>query len=635
LVLPASIEPEATSSLFEEIWGQTDMDAEDVKAPYVHPLPASALSPVDVYAMGASERRVPVLPDVEKPAALLHDSADWTVVHHTAGVDIRLLIDFGNERLGFHEMVLDAPAGTIVDVHNFEFIQRDGRINLAEGMNNSFRYVCREGVQKYRTFVRRGFRYSWVSLRNFDRPVRIRQVRALVSAYPPARQGSFACSDPMLDRIWEAGAHSVRSCAEDTFVDCPTYEQTHWVGDARNEALVDLVANGDPMLSCHCWIQAGRSLGRSPLVESHVPSGWQCILPAWSFLWMRWAREHFHLTGDTSFAQDAMPFLEANAAGIREHLTPEGLFRIHGWNMFDWAPMDTPSDGIVTHQNCLAVMGLRETAGLARETGNSDLAQAWDAMADRIDTAVNAHLWSEERQADLDCLRADGSPSPVFSQQTQTAAYISGVAKGARAEVCQAIVDTAPAGFVTAGSPFYMFFVLEALVRQGRFTELLEQIRGYWGVQIAAGATTFWEQYYQPAAGTGPINGASAHRLTRSHCHGWSAAPTFFLSQHVLGVQPLQPGYEAVRIAPQPGGLAWAHGRVPTPHGPVVVHWEQKDGSFFMDVSLPGKVPARLELPGDGPVETYQGVTREVARGDGRVILVVQGERIVVRVKAA
>ena len=84
---------------------------------------------------------------------------------------------------------------------------------------------------------------------------------------------------------------------------------------ARNEALVDLIANGDPRLSAHCLTLAARSLDRSPLVESQVPSGWQNILPAWSFLWMRWAQEHFNLTGDLALARAMID------AGLETYLT--------------------------------------------------------------------------------------------------------------------------------------------------------------------------------------------------------------------------------------------------------------------------------------------------------------------------
>src|SRR5690606_16856942 len=107
-----------------------------------------------------------------------------------------------------------------------------------------------------------------------------------------------------------------------------------------------------------------------------------------------------------------------------------------------------------------------------------------------------------------------------------------------RARRCRAIMADPPSGFVTAGSPFFMFFLLEAYAREGDIPQMVRLIRNYWGPQVEAGATTFWEMYHP-----------QAKRMTRSHCHGWSAAPTVFLTQHVLGISPLAPGYQKVRVA--------------------------------------------------------------------------------------
>ena len=612
LAVLEAIDPEATAERFEAIWKRGELTEEDLLERLARPLAPEAMPPVDVFSICASERVAEgISPLVEEPAALQRDNAQWTTLRPAAGgADTRLLLDFGREVVGYHEFEIDAPAGTIVDDHNFEFIQRDGRINLAEGMQNSFRYVCRDGLQRYRTFVRRGFRYSWLTFRNFKRPIRIRFVRVLMSTYPVARQGDFACSDPLLNRIWEVGAHSVRCCSEDTYTDCPTYEQTHWVGDARNEALVDLTVNGDARLSRHCWIQAGRSLDRSPLVESHVPSGWQNILPAWSFLWMRWAYEHYMLTGDKALGREMIAFLDRNVRGIEQHINDQGLFEIAAWNMFDWAPMDTPRFGVVTHQNCLAVLGLRQAAELAKRIGQEKKAAQWSQLADSLRRAINRRLWSEQKRAYVDCVHEDGKPSKVFSQQTQTAAYISGVAAGERAQRCRSIIQKAPPGFVKAGSPFFMFFLLEALEREGRFAELIDTIRGYWGKQIEAGATTFWEMYHP-----------EQERMTRSHCHGWSAAPTFFLTQNVLGIRPLEPGYAKVRIAPQPADLTWAQGRVPTPRGIVECQWTRSNTGFTLEAKLPPGAPARIELPVTGELSIEKGEAKRIAAPRGAIRL--------------
>ncbi|MCX7016061.1 MAG: family 78 glycoside hydrolase catalytic domain, partial [Candidatus Sumerlaeota bacterium] len=622
---PQPISEAATAERFEEIWKRGALTDQELTNAFSRPVPPDCLAPVDVFSLCASEHvDASSSAHVEDPTALQHDNADWTtILPADNGADTRILLDFGREVVGFHEFELDAPAGAILDDHNFEFIQRDGRINLCEGMQNSFRYVCREGRQRYCTFVRRGFRYSWLTFRHFNRPIRVRFVRVLMSTYPQARQGDFACSDELLNRIWEVGARSVECCSEDTYVDCPTYEQTHWVGDARNEALVDLVVNGDPRLSRHCWIQVGRSLGRSPIVESEVPSGWQNILPAWSFLWMRWAEEHYALTGDKDFGREALGYLDRNVQGIEKHLNAQGLFEIPAWNMFDWAPMDTPTFGVVTHQNCLAVLGLRQAADLALQLGQDAEAERWSRLAGDLSRAINRHLWSTEKNAYYDSIHQDGQPSQVFSQQTQTAAYIAGVATGERAKRCRAIIAKAPKGFVEAGSPFFMFFLLEALEREGRAEELIDTIRDYWGKQIEAGATTFWEMYHP-----------ERERMTRSHCHGWSAAPTFFLSQNVIGVRPLEPGYAKVLLAPRPGDLAWAHGKVPTPRGVVECRWTRDSGRFTLEANLPPDTPARIEIPFSGKLKIEQGEANKIAAPRGTTIVEASGPRVVISVSA-
>ncbi len=589
--------PGATGERFEAIWDRGALDPEDMAAGWARSVRPDMISASDIFARCASERIVSgAAARIENKQALAEDTADWATIYPSPDGDVRVLMDFGREVIGFQTFEIDAPMGTTVDVHNFEFIQHDGRINLCEGMNNSFRYVCRAGHQRFRSFVRRGLRYSWMTFRNAGQPFKMRAVQMEMSAYPATQSGEFTCSDPMLSAIWQAGARSVECCSEDTYTDCPTYEQVFWVGDARNEALVDLVVNGDPRLSRHCWIQAGRSLDRSPIVESQVPSSWVNILPAWSFLWMRWAQEHFLLTGDAEFGREALGFLARNVQGITSHMDACSLFQYNAWNMFDWAPSDTPADGIVTHLHCLAVMGLRQSADLAARLGDTGKAQEWNQVADRLAAAVNQYLWSDEQQAYVDSVHHDGMVSTVFSQQTQTAAFLSGVASGDRARRCREIIDKAPDGFITAGSPFYMFFVLEVLVRDRRFDLLLQSIRDYWGVQIEAGATTFWEMY-----------DPKAERHTRSHCHGWSAAPTYFLTQHALGIQPQEPGYQTVLVRPQPSGLRWAHGRVPTPHGLVACDWQAGEGTFSIAVETPPGIPARIELPVPGKVTVLQG----------------------------
>lgn len=610
-VVAAPREPSATLERGETLWSSGDATSV-VDEPFFQPVRPEHLPAVDVFVQAYTDRAVTPDAGLITSSDGLLSGAEWTVVQPSSdGADVRLLIDWGREVVGFHRFEIAAAAGTILDCHNFEFIQPDGRYNFAEGMNNSFRYICGGGREEYQTYVRRGFRYSYLILRNMTAPAHIRRLEVLFSSYPQRRRGSFTASDALLTQIWEVGAHTLRCCAEDTYTDCPTYEQTHWVGDGRNEALIDWAANGDERLWYRCLEQAGQSLDRSPIVESHVPSAWVDILPAWSFLWMRSCREYVLFTGDRERGRELLAFVERNVQGVKAHLNAAGLFEIQAWNMFDWADMDTPSQGVVTHNNCFAVHALRDVAELADWLDAPQLGREWRALADSISAAVNTHLWNEGKRAYTDCLRGDRQ-SAVFSQQTQTVAFMSGVA-GDHSQECAAHCRDAmhhpPEGFVKAGSPFFEFFLLEAYADEARDQEFLDTIRRDWGFMVEMGATTFWEMW----------SGRSG-RLTRSHCHGWSAAPTFFLSTHVLGVRPGGAGYAPVLVEPHPGDLRWCRGSVPTPRGDVGVQWENEPGRpFALRIEAPEGVDVQVRLPRDGTATVNGRAVDAVANGTGAV----------------
>lgn len=573
---PEKISEDATAALFDEIWekGVENLDTENLSCS--QPVREEDLITRNVFASAVGDE---VLGEgrIEEPGALLAGGPDCALLLPAKpGEDVRVLLDFGREIVGMHRFEVEAEEGTILDFHNFEFIQPDGRHNLAEGMNNTFRYTCREGWQTFESIVRRGFQYTWLTVRHLKRPLKIRKISAIFSTYPQRRRGSFSSSDPMLNRIWEVGAHTLRCCAEDTYTDCPSYEQTHWVGDARNEALIDWVVNGDSRLWLRCLEQTGQSLERFPITGSEVPSAWENILPAWSFLWMRSCREYLLWTGDFEGAARLLPWVERNVAGIRSYLNEDGLFAMQAWNLFDWAAMDTPTQGVITHNNCFIALALLECAELADWLKKPKVAADFRTLAEKISRAINRHLWDRERSAYVDCIRVDGRKSSVFSQQTQTVALRAGVAKGAKARRCRQIVHNPPQGFVEAGSPFFEFFLLEVLAEEGKEKEFLDVMRRDWGFMIEQGATTFWEMW-----------SLTQGRLTRSHCHGWSAAPTFFLSTTVLGIEPIKPGCKEIRFDPRLGDLEFVRGEVPTPYGNIRVSCTRSGKRVNAEIELP------------------------------------------------
>ncbi len=85
----------------------------------------------------------------------------------------------------------------------------------------------------------------------------------------------------------------------------------------------------------------------------------------------------------------------------------------------------------------------------------------------------------------------------------------------------------------------------------------------------------------------------------RSDCHAWASVLLYELPAVYLGVQPAEPGYRSVRIAPVPGHLTWAKGTAATPRGDIQVSWTRTREGLQCETVLPEGM--RREEHADNP----------------------------------
>ncbi|GCE15141.1 family 78 glycoside hydrolase catalytic domain [Tengunoibacter tsumagoiensis] len=536
------------------------------------------------------------------------------------------LIDFGREVIGWITFELEAPAGAIIDLVGIEGIQK-GQLQWTEYMNNSLRYTCRDGLQTYTSTTRRGFRYLVIAVHSATAPVRLNTLLTSLSTYPGRQRGSFRCSDVRLTQIWEMCAYTLRMCTEDTFTDCPAYEQTLWTGDAYIDTMVHAVVHGDPRIVKRNLKLVADSLRYLPVVNSQVPSDWEeDLIPNWSWLWTLGCLEYYHYTGDLQTIQELYPALVQQADFILQARNTFGLFEMRGvWHLLDWAPLDDREPNIIAHENIFAVAALRATAALARIVNDMSAVERYEQGADQMQSAINNVFWSEQEQAYVDSLHGDGELSTTISQPTNISALFVEVATKQRASVLMPAVVKKPDHWVRTGSPWMLSFNLQVLAREKKSSEMLTMIRNYWGDMLDKGATTTWEAF----AGWMP-NG----RWSRSWCHAWSTMPAYVLSSVVLGIRPLEAGFAHSLIAPQLCGMSWAQGSMPTPHGEIDVWIEAEAGSLMLQVHLPSEISAEVRLPVHK--KSNPGVIGSIARitqvdNEWRIALP-QGSRVTIEV---
>lgn len=107
-----------------------------------------------------------------------------------------------------------------------------------------------------------------------------------------------------------------------------------------------------------------------------------------------------------------------------------------------------------------------------------------------------------------------------------------------------------------------------------------------WYNMIRAGSTITmeaWDNKYKP---------------NQDWNHAWGAAPANLIPRKLMGIEPLEAGFEKIRIKPQPGSLASAKIKTPTIRGDVEVAFTNNTGqSFELVTIIPANTSAEIYLP--------------------------------------
>lgn len=525
---------------------------------------------------------------VVRPWALVQGGAQPTIVSPTArasGGDVELLYDLGEQNCGYYDFELVAPAGVKVDIFGIEYIAPDGRLQHSWGNRNGLRYVTKAGVNRFTSLKRRSGRYVFLTLRDLSGPVEIHRFQLIESTYPVQYIGSFSCSDARLDKIWEISTRTLKLCMEDTYTDCPLYEQTHWVGDARNESLLAFGVFGAEDLARRCVRLTAESLDHYPIAGCQTPSCWDTLLPAWSFLWGISTWDHYWQTGDRDWLRKVYPDVIRNLKGAERYVSERDLFTGPFWNMFDWTGADQGPKAVL--HNSMFLVGAIDAALREAEVLNDSTHVAWlRQLRGRLVAGVN-RLWDSARQSYPDSVRDDGSISPSTCQHTSFLSILYDIVEASNLEAARKNLLEPPPKMVKIGSPFAMLYLYETYEKLGLEDQIIRDIYQNYLPMVESGATTVWESFPTGTTGSGGFP-------TRSHCHAWSSAPSRFLNRIILGVKTTSPGGRSVTISPRLNGLSWARGTTATFAGPVEVSWKRTSDDLELTYSAPSGVRAEF-----------------------------------------
>lgn len=519
-----------------------------------------------------------------------------------------VVLDFGRPLFGCPDMTLTAPAGAVVDLfYGNELVGEGAAARPAPdtAMHIGDRLIARAGRQTWQLSDTRQFRYLQMVVRAAADPVTLERVEFISLEYPAEARGAFACADPVLTRVWEAGVNTVYLHMEDTHVCDATRERRQYMaaqelrGGLRaiyaaygDRALVEETlratkrlqrpngsfdvysgssghASGFPRLPYSLNSYSGFSLGANQY--------WGYPLAVW---------DHYMRFGDRTLLTMHYPSIE-RLREFYECFVADGLIHnLPGMNFMDWANHSLRGANLCANAGYAAM--LDTMARMLNEMGHSgEESRLLSARAEDIRRCLHERHWHEDRGLFVDSI-ADSASAPVFSVYTNAYAILLGVAdERQRQRILERVFD--PNDPLTRPTPLCIGFIAEALILAGAVDQTLKMLSDRFGPALdSMDVPTLPEAWPDQA-----FSGASQGGIHDSPC-----GIMMTLQERILGVSPAAPGFARCRIGPRLGSLAWARGIVPTSRGDVRVSWEQPEsGVLRFEIETPTDMAVDLDLP--------------------------------------
>ena len=242
-----------------------------------------------------------------------------------------------------------------------------------------------------------------------------------------------------------------------------------------------------------------------------------------------------------------------------------------GWIWGDWGSnRDIPI--IINTQYYLALRGYKNMSDVLGYKKESD---SVDRLMKNFKNDFNKTFWKGDHY------RSDNYQEKT-DDRSQGLAVVAGLADQDKFEDIYNVLQTEK-----HASPYMEKYILEALFMMGYEDFALQRMKERFSKMVYhPEITTLWEGWGIGAEGFG---GGTTN-------HAWSGGGLTLLYQYAAGITPSSPGYETIRIKPQPGFLKHIKATVSSSKGEIKVELKNED-TYSLSVTIPDETKATVYIP--------------------------------------
>lgn len=523
-----------------------------------------------------------------------------------------LALDLGVMSMAYTDMDLTAKEGVKLSM-KYTLRCKDGRPYEMFGGGNT--YVTRDGRQHLITTDQWCCRYAVLKVDSGE--VLINKLAFVNRRYPYERIGSFACSDPFFNDLWNMGVQTIETVSDDAY-GTDARERNEWIQDGHKASFsVSSVSLSAPsyqgktdvallksMLRHAALTQLKDGILLATFPTDRGPSDCHYIIEDYASQWVEGLYHYYTITKDLDFVKEHKTVMVKLFDWFFERMTSRGLVHAREYASFDNPMAYVTCEGATL--NAFLYEALKCGAKLASALHDNELATKYTQVAELLSENYNKIFWNEEAGA-YGAAVMDGEVLEP-SVHAQIFALYTGLVPDNRKErvrqwllsnyknpgtkhICKNVqyrsMLEAKSGIDMPIIYYWLLKVLYDIDTDKMDAEILDNIRKRWFnmVTLQKDAGTLSESFIKPD-GTG----------SDESCHNYGTVPVYYLSSYVLGVRVEA---EKLLVEPRLGNLDFAKGKVVTPYGTVSVDWhkEKASSSLSFAVSLPESSKAELRLP--------------------------------------
>ena len=466
-----------------------------------------------------------------------------------------LLLDFGKETFGYVKIHGLKGRGN-VGIYYGE--SKEEALSLDSGETLDRLDVNFNSKTDTTTTLTKAFRYVNVTL---PAGVTMDSVSMLYEYAPVKDRGSFLCSDPEINKIYDVSKYTFHLNTREFFIDGIKRDRWVWSGDAYQSFLMNYYLLYDSPTVTRTLLALR---GKDP-VTSHINT-----IMDYTFYWFMGIKDYYLYTGDKTFIEQFYPRMKSLMDYCLSRTNKDGMLegKAGDWVFIDWAD-GLSKKGELSFEQILFARSLEMMAESATMLNHTEEAANYGQLAKTLKAKIMTKYWNAGKHA-LVHSSVDGKQTAnVTRYANMFGIFFNYFNPEQEQEVKKHVLLND--NIQKIKTPYMRFYELEALCAMGEQPYVLKEMKVYWGGMLKEGATSFWEEYDPAKKGTAHL-AMYGRPFGKSLCHAWGASPLYLLGKYYLGVKPLSPAYAEWVCAPDLGGLKWMQGKVPTTEGEIELY---------------------------------------------------------------